>query len=99
MENTRIYTVGGMTLQIPLMYDEQSRKYIEDYKEYIEKAVFTPEGNRVMFAGEDACRYAKESSSGGCPDCGCCIYYKRAGEHTWIGVCEHPRRKQKRKNE
>ncbi len=99
MESTKSYTVDGLTLKIPLRYDEQSKKYIEDYREFIENAVYTVNGNRVMFAGEDACRYAKEASVGGCPDCGCCLYYKRADEHTWIGICEHPRRKQKRRNE
>ncbi len=94
MEKLRCYTVDGLKLQIPLHYDEQSKKYIEDYREYIENTVFTPLGNKVIFAGEDACAYAKDLLQEKCISCESCFYFKRADEHTWIGVCEHPMIKQ-----
>ncbi len=91
---TRKYELDGLILEIPLHFDERSGIYIEDYSEYIENITYSPEGFPVMFAGEDACPYAEEATPGGCPDCGSCRFYKRAGEHTWIGICrnEHKRR-------
>ncbi len=86
---TRIYEFEGLVLEIPLHYDEQSGIYIEDYSEYIENTIRSPEGFPVMFAGEDACPYAQEATPGGCPDCGSCRFYRRAGEHTWIGICKN----------
>ncbi len=93
MHQRRQYTVEGLVIDVPLRYDKQSDKYLEDYMAYMEKTVFTPGGAPVMFAGEDACEYAEEATPGGCPDCGSCRHYKRAGEHTWIGVCLHDKRK------
>ncbi len=91
MEKFRTYEIDGCRLEVPLYYDAQSRMYIEDYGKFIEHIHYTPVGHPVMFAGEDACPLAKEVSPGGCPDCGSCKYYKRAGEHTWIGVCKNER--------
>ncbi len=81
------YEIESFELCIPLLYDEKSSKYIEDYREYIENTKYTPAGFRIMFAGEDACKFSEENIPGGCPDCGSCKYYKRAGEHTLIGIC------------
>ncbi len=92
MENIRIYEIEGVKLKIPLNYDEQSGKHIEDYTEFIENQMFTPCGSPIMFAGEDACEYCEEATPGGCPDCGSCRFYKRAGEHTWIGICKCDKR-------
>jgi hypothetical protein len=88
MEILRTYEIEGIILKVPLNYDEQSGKHIEDYSEFIENQLFTPCGSPIMFAGEDACEHAEEETPGGCPDCGSCRYYKRAAEHTWIGICK-----------
>ncbi len=88
MDNINIYELEGLTLQIPLRYDTQSGKYIEDYTAYMERVVYTPNGFPVMFAGEDACQFSQEDTPGGCPDCGSCRFYKRADVHTWIGICQ-----------
>ncbi len=100
MEGHISYEIEGMIIEIPLYYDEQSGKHIEDYREFIEKQIFTPLGSPIMFAGEDSCEFCKEATPGGCPDCGSCIFYKRAGEYTWIGICKCDERIIKiRKNE
>ncbi len=91
MKQVKRYELDGMTLEIPVRFDEPSQMYIEDYRMYIEQTVYTPLGHPVMFAGEDACGYAEEESPGGCPDCGSCRFYERAGEHTWIGICRSDR--------
>ncbi len=93
MDKLKIYEVEGILLKVPLQYDELSGKHIEDYSEFIENQVFTPCGSPIMFAGEDACRFAEEDTPGGCPDCGSCRFYKRAAEHTWIGICQSNDRK------
>ncbi len=94
MEYIREYKLDGVTLKVPLIYDEKSDKYIEDYREWIEKKVYTPSGYPIIFAGEDACKFAREATPGGCPDCGSCMHYVRANEHTWIGICKNTSQKQ-----
>ncbi len=87
MKKTRRYEIEGLTIDIPIYKDERSGKIIEIYPDFIEKPIWTPEGHRVLFSGTDACPLAVEATEGGCPDCGSCIYFKRAAEHTWFGVC------------
>ncbi len=95
MENARRYEMEGLTLEIPVHYDQQAQMYIEDYPDFIENPVWTPQGHRVLFSGTDACSLAEEASPGGCPDCGSCIHFHRPCPHTWIGLCQHPKRRQK----
>ncbi len=95
MEQIRTYEIDGVVLRIPLSFDERSGRHIEDYTEFIENQVFTPCGFPIMFAGEDACEFSQEESPGGCPDCGSCSHYRRAGEHTWIGICRCEQKKNK----
>ena len=89
MNETRVYMLDGMKLCVPLRFDIHFGKTIEDYREWIENEVYTPAGHRIMFSGTDACSFAEEATPGGCPDCGSCRFYKRAGEHTRIGACMH----------
>ncbi len=89
MKKNRRYEFDGLILNVPMNYDVQSQMYIEDYSDIFENPVCTPRGSPVMFAGEDACHLAEEATPGGCPDCGSCKYYRRAGEHTWLGICDH----------
>ncbi len=91
MKEIRRYEFDGLILDIAIHYDEQSKMYIEDYPDLIQDPIWSPNGNRVLFSGTDACRYAEEATAGGCPDCGSCKHYTRAGERTWIGVCTNPK--------
>ncbi len=93
MKQTRRYEFEGLSIDIPFHFDEKTGIYIEDYPDFVESPIWTPEGYRVMFAGEDACDYAQESSPGGCPDCGSCKFYQSAAEHTWFGVCKNDSQK------
>ncbi|MCD8364605.1 MAG: hypothetical protein LUC83_02095 [Clostridiales bacterium] len=87
MRKDRTYILDGMELRVPLRTDRKPGRPTEDYREWIENTVYTPLGHRIMFSGTDACSYAEETTPGGCPDCGSCRFYRRAGEHTWIGMC------------
>ncbi len=91
MEQCHYYEFEGLTLDIPLLLDEVSGQYLEEYPDFVANPVHTPAGHPVMFAGEDACALAEEATPGGCPDCGSCLHYRPAGEHTWFGICRHPR--------
>ncbi len=93
MEQSRRYEFEGLTIDIPIHYDEDTGLYIEDYPDFLENPIYTPEGYPVMFAGEDACSVAEEATPGGCPDCGSCKYYRSAGTHTWFGVCGNDKKK------
>ncbi len=108
-KKTKTYTFDGMDLKVPLIKDAKTGMFLEDYREWLENVVYTPNGHPIMFSGEDACELAQEKnlSSGSavgtkseqCPDCGSCKFYRRAGEHTWIGVCVHEEKNYPKKKE
>ncbi len=93
MDQVRRYLFEGVVIDIPLRYDEQADMYIEEYPDFTEKPVYSPSGNPVMFAGEDACRFGESETREKCLDCGGCRYYRRAAEHTLIGICKHENNK------
>lgn len=80
--------VEGLTLKIPLVWNEGCGKYVPDYPDYLKQPTYTPEGWRVMLTYEDACPHA-ELLPGVCQDCGSCKHYTQL-DHTWIGVCHSP---------
>ncbi len=89
MTQRRQYEIEGVVLDVPLQYDQKAKCYIEDYTFWLEEQRYTAAGHPIMFAGEDACTFAQEATPGGCPDCGSCRFYRRAGDHTWIGICKY----------
>ena len=93
MEKVRRYEFEGVTLEIPLRYDERSQIYIEEYPDFVSNPVYTPKGHPVMFVGEDACCYGEYSGGEGCPDCGSCRFFRPAAIHNWIGVCGHEKKR------
>ncbi len=93
MSEKRIYELEGLVMEIPVHFDERANIYIEDYPDFIEKPIWTPKGHRVLFSGMDACALSEELTPGGCPDCGSCKYFCRAGENTWFGYCTNSKNK------
>ena len=93
MDKTRHYEFEGVAIEIPLRYDPLSKMYIEEYPDFTQNPVYTPEGCPVLFIGEDACKYGEADDGEKCSDCGSCKYYRPAGTHTWIGVCGHKMRR------
>ena len=93
MEKTRHYEFEGVTLEIPLHYDELSQMFIEEYPDFVKNPIYTPEGCPVFFNGEDACPFAEAAEGEDCPDCGSCRFFRPAGPHTWIGVCGHEKKR------
>ena len=45
MEKTNRYNMEGIVLEIPLRWDEYSRKFVEDYSDFIKHPVHTPAGH------------------------------------------------------
>ena len=87
MAETRQYEYDGLTIDIPIYFDERSKIYIEDYPDFVENPVWTGSGYRVLFCGMDSCPVAERVSPGICRDCGTCKYFMRAAERTWFGCC------------
>ncbi len=90
MKRTRRYEIEGIVLEIPLRYDAMTGIMIEEYPDFVQTPIYTKEGNRVLFTGEDACTLAESAKGGRCLDCGSCRHFTEAGEHSWIGLCRHP---------
>ena len=91
-EKTRRYDIEGAILEIPLYYDADAEKYMEDYPDFLEHPVYTPAGCPILFTGEDACPYGEAADGSPCIDCGSCRHYRQAS-HTWIGVCGHEKKR------
>lgn len=88
VEKCRRYEFEGIALEIPLRYDALSHMYIEEYPDFVQNPVYTPEGCPVLFSGEDACSAGRADDGAACSDCGGCRFYRPADERTWIGVCK-----------
>lgn len=88
-KKANLYENGGMPLEIPVVWDEYSHRYLEDYRSFIANPVFTPEGRPIMLTIEDACRYSQPAKGETeCVDCGSCRYYSQTAG-TLLGVCGH----------
>ena len=44
MKKTRRYDIEGAILEIPVYYDARTEKYMEDYPDFLENPVYTPDG-------------------------------------------------------
>ncbi len=93
MNETRRYELDGMTIDIPIYYDERAEMYIEDYPDFQGNPIYTPNGHPLVLCIEDACEYGEMTKQVAAPDCGTCKYFRRATEKTLFGVCHHEKRK------
>ena len=93
MEKTKKYYVEGVTLTIPLRYDEKSGRYIEEYADFIKDTVYTPEGYPIMLTVDDACPFAEQKEiNQSLIDCGSCRFYRQM-QNSLIGVCRHEKKR------
>ncbi len=93
MADTRRYEVEGMTVDIPIHYDERAKMYIEDYPDFKSNPVYTPLGHPLTVCAEDACEFARPIENRKCIDCSECVFFKRATDKTWFGICDNEFRK------
>ncbi len=90
---SRRYEVDGLTVDIPLCYDEMVNRYLEYYPDFKKEPVYTPDGHPLTVCVDDACQYGEMTEPVQVPDCGTCKYYRKAAEHTLFGVCDHELRR------
>lgn len=89
MEKTNRYNMEGIVLEIPLRWDEYSRKFVEDYSDFIKHPVRTPAGHPIFLTIEDACPYAEMADDDPASiDCGSCIHFHRP-HGSLLGVCHN----------
>ena len=73
MEKVQRFEIEGAILEIPVYWDQRSKKYLEDYSGLIENPAYTQEGRPILLTIEDACQHSEpvdvEPSS---IDCGSC---------------------------
>ncbi len=87
MRTIRRYEVDGLIIDIPLQYDELTRLYIEDYPNFKDDPIYTPNGHQLTVAVMDVCSFAEPNTDGACTDCSDCLHFRRAAEKTLFGVC------------
>ena len=92
MKKTRRHNIEGVTLDVPLRYDQRTGREIEEYPDLLEYPVYTPAGCPVMLTVEDACGYGETADGSRCIDCGSCIFYREA-QDSLLGVCGHEKRR------
>ena len=89
MEKTNRYNMEGIVLEIPLRWDEYSRKFVEDYSDFIKHPVHTPAGHPIFLTIEDACPYAEMADDDPASiDCGSCIHFHQP-HGSLLGVCHN----------
>lgn len=84
-----VLNIEGTEIKVIWKYNRMARKFIEHYPDLKENPIYTPKGERIMLAIEDACPYAdmvNEDPAG--IDCSSCRYYRQK-ETTLLGVCGH----------
>ena len=90
MSKVNRYEYEGKVIEIPLRWDEHSKKEIEDYNLFIEQSpIYTPEGRPILLTIEDACPHAvMVDDDPASIDCGSCIYFRQPAESI-LGVCHN----------
>lgn len=84
------YEYEGKVIEIPLRWDEHSKKEIEDYSLFIEQSpIYTPEGRPILLTIEDACPHAEMVDDDPASiDCGSCIHFRQPSG-SLLGVCHN----------
>ena len=90
MSKINRYEYEGKIIEIPLRWDEHSKKEIEDYSLFIEQSpIYTPEGRPLLLTIEDACPHAvMVDDDPASIDCGSCVYFRQPAESI-LGVCHN----------
>ena len=90
MSKVNRYEHEGKVIEIPLRWDEHSKKEIEDYSLFIEQSpIYTPEGHPIFLTIEDACPYAEMvDDDPASVDCGSCVYFRQPSGSI-LGVCHN----------
>ena len=90
MSKVNRYEYEGKVIEIPLRWDEYSKKESEDYSLFIEQSpIYTPEGRPILLTIEDACTHAvMVDDDPASIDCGSCVYFRQPAESI-LGVCHN----------
>ena len=90
MSKVNRYEYEGKIIEIPLRWDEHSKKEIEDYSLFIEQSpIYTPEGRPLLLTIEDACPHAvMVDDDPASIDCGSCSYFHQT-PGSLLGVCHN----------
>ncbi len=90
MSKVNRYEYEGKVIEIPLRWDEHSKKEIEDYSFFIEQSpIYTPEGRPILLTIEDACPHAVMVDDDlASIDCGSCSYFHQT-PGSLLGVCHN----------
>lgn len=88
MNKVNRYELEGAVIEIPLRWDERSKKEIENYGPFLERSpLYTPAGRPILLTIEDACPYAEMVDNDPFSiDCGSCVHSRQPPD-SLLGVC------------
>ncbi|MGI5957906.1 MAG: hypothetical protein ACOX60_03250 [Massiliimalia sp.] len=93
MEKVNRYEFEGEVVEVPLIWDERTQTYQENYKGFIEHPVCTPKGRPVFLTIEDACPDGEMVDDDPLSiDCGSCRYYHQFSG-SLLGICQNEKRR------
>jgi CheY-like chemotaxis protein len=84
-----VLNIEGTEIKVIWKYNRMARKFIEHYPDLIENPIYTPKGERIMLAIEDACPHAvMVDDDPASVDCGSCVYFRQPSGSI-LGVCHN----------
>ena len=92
------YDFEGEVVEVPLLWDDCSQTWQEDYENFIEYPVYTPAGRPIFLTIEDACPYADMVDDDPLSiDCGSCRYYHQF-PGSLLGICKNEKQRSDQKS-
>lgn len=93
----RRYEVEGAVRDIPLRWKERAGTCLEQYPDFEEPPVYTPQGEPLRLTCDDACPDAVLPDNS-YRECGSCQLFRLHSE-SLLGVCGHPAHRRKETTE
>lgn len=81
----KTFSIDGDLLEVPVIYDEEIKKHIIDYPDFLKCPRITPGGRLWVNVTNEQCPYADTEYG----DCGSCRFFRCESPGDLIGVCDN----------
>ncbi len=83
MEQIKIFSLDGDTIEIKFRYDAENDVWHGDYPDFIKKPRYTPNGRPWVEVTKDDCPHTTSEYG----DCGGCEHLRKQADSDLLGVC------------